>query len=46
MLNSIDESFLSEFMIHVRQNSSKPSLFGVGEFWEDSVDKIDAYLQK
>ena len=40
----IDSAFISKFVKHVRKNTSKPKLFAVGEFWKDSIDDLEKYL--
>ncbi|KAJ1304692.1 hypothetical protein OPQ81_005831 [Rhizoctonia solani] len=42
----IDNEFIAEFVRHVRGETHKPSMFAVGEFWKDSLDDINNYLNK
>ncbi|KAG9049562.1 hypothetical protein FS837_009900 [Tulasnella sp. UAMH 9824] len=45
-IKHIDENFMAKFVAHVRENSGKDKLFCVGEFWKDSLDSLNAYLDK
>ena len=38
----IDRDFLSKFVKYVRKDRER--LFGVGEFWKDSIGHLEAYL--
>lgn len=38
----IDREFISKFVLHVRKDRDK--LFAVGEFWKDSIEDLEAYL--
>ncbi|KAF8586977.1 glycoside hydrolase family 13 protein, partial [Ramaria rubella] len=38
----IDREFISKFVKHVRKGKDK--LFAVGEFWKDSIEDLEAYL--
>ncbi|KZP22109.1 glycoside hydrolase family 13 protein [Athelia psychrophila] len=40
----IDSGFIRDFVKHVREKSGKDSLFVVGEFWKDSLDALNTYL--
>nr|AOC97452.1 alpha-amylase [Flammulina velutipes] len=40
----IDASFIGNFVQHVRKETDKPKMFAVGEFWKDSLEDLDAYL--
>ncbi|ESK92575.1 glucan -alpha-maltohexaosidase precursor [Moniliophthora roreri MCA 2997] len=40
----IDSGFIAEFIKSVRQNTDKPKMFAVGEFWKDSLEDLEAYL--
>ncbi|KAF7982385.1 hypothetical protein HWV62_28469 [Athelia sp. TMB] len=40
----IDSVFIRDFVKHVREKSGKDSLFAVGEFWKDSLDSLNTYL--
>jgi alpha-amylase len=42
----IDTAFISKFVKHVRASSDKPKLFAVGEFWKDSVEALESYLNQ
>lgn len=39
-----DSMFIRDFVKHVREKSGKDSLFAVGEFWKDSLDSLNTYL--
>jgi hypothetical protein len=41
-IKHIDREFISKFVKHVRKDRDK--LFAVGEFWKDSVEDLEAYL--
>jgi alpha-amylase len=45
-LQHIDTDFISKFVKHVRSATEKPKLFAVGEFWKDSVEDLDSYLNQ
>ncbi|KAJ7636910.1 alpha-amylase [Roridomyces roridus] len=40
----IDRSFIADFVKSVRAETSKPKMFAVGEFWKDSLEDLEAYL--
>ncbi|KZW03954.1 putative alpha-amylase [Exidia glandulosa HHB12029] len=40
----IDSKFIGAFVDQVRKQSKKGSLFAVGEFWKDSTESLDNYL--
>lgn len=40
----IDTAFISKFVKHIREHTGKPKLFAVGEFWKDSLDSLNKYL--
>lgn len=41
-IKHIDREFIATFVKHVRKGRDK--LFTVGEFWKDSVEDLEAYL--
>ncbi|KAG9102539.1 hypothetical protein FRC06_001813 [Ceratobasidium sp. 370] len=43
-IKHINEVFIGDFIKHVREQTKKPSMLAVGEFWKDSLGDIDAYL--
>lgn len=45
-IKHIDEHFMSEFVQTVRKETNKPELFAVGEFWKDSTESCNAYLDR
>ncbi|KAG8759253.1 hypothetical protein FRC11_002251 [Ceratobasidium sp. 423] len=45
-IKHIDDIFVAEFVKHVRAETHKPSMFAVGEFWKDSLEDINNYLNK
>jgi hypothetical protein len=40
----IDSDFIARFVKHVRAETDKPKMFAVGEFWKDSLDDLNKYL--
>ncbi|KAJ6532771.1 alpha-amylase [Mycena vulgaris] len=40
----IDRSFIADFVKSVREETSKPKMFAVGEFWKDSITDLEQYL--
>ncbi|KAJ7154655.1 alpha-amylase [Mycena filopes] len=40
----IDRSFIADFVKSVRAETDKPKMFAVGEFWKDSIDALEHYL--
>ncbi|CAK5272794.1 unnamed protein product, partial [Mycena citricolor] len=40
----IDRDFIADFVKHVRSVTNKPKMFAVGEFWKDSLDDLETYL--
>ncbi|EUC63189.1 glycoside hydrolase family 13 protein [Rhizoctonia solani AG-3 Rhs1AP] len=40
----IDYRFISDFIKSARSRTQKPALFAVGEFWKDSIEDINNYL--
>ncbi|KAH8920242.1 glycoside hydrolase family 13 protein [Atractiella rhizophila] len=42
----MDLKFVAQFVKHARETAGQGSIFAVGEFWKDSVDDMDAYLNK
>ncbi|CAE6402173.1 unnamed protein product [Rhizoctonia solani] len=45
-IKHIDDIFIADFIKHVRGETHKPSMFAVGEFWKDSLEDINNYLNK
>ncbi|KAF8757223.1 Alpha amylase, catalytic domain [Rhizoctonia solani] len=45
-IKHIDDVFIAEFVKHVRAETHKSSMFAVGEFWKDSLEDINNYLNK
>lgn len=43
-MKHIDSKFIGKFVDEVRKGSKKGSLFAVGEFWKDSPESLDKYL--
>ncbi|KAK7047862.1 hypothetical protein VNI00_006190 [Paramarasmius palmivorus] len=41
----IDSGFIADFVKAVRQGTDKPKMFAVGEFWKDSLEDLEAYLE-
>ncbi|KAF5356527.1 hypothetical protein D9758_008261 [Tetrapyrgos nigripes] len=44
-IKHIDKSFIAYFVKTIRAETDKPKLFTVGEFWKDSIEDIEAYLE-
>lgn len=40
----IDRSFISDFVQQVRAGTDMPKMFAVGEFWKDSIQDLESYL--
>jgi hypothetical protein len=36
---------MADFIKTTRGESGKPNLFAVGEFWKDSVDDLERYIE-
>ncbi|KAG9018168.1 hypothetical protein FRB90_012012 [Tulasnella sp. 427] len=45
-IKHIDETFIAKFVAHIRENSGKDKLFCVGEFWKDSLESLNNYLDR
>jgi len=43
-IKHIDSQFIAHFVSTVREQTKKPKMFAVGEFWKDSIEDLDAYL--
>jgi len=41
----IDRTFIADFVKSVRKETNEPKMFAVGEFWKDSIEDLEAYLQ-
>lgn len=42
----IDVGFISEFVEHIRKESNNPAMFCLGEYWKDSFETNNSYLNK
>ncbi|KAF8917380.1 putative alpha-amylase [Mucidula mucida] len=40
----IDSAFIGDFVKSVRAETDKPKMFAVGEFWKDSLEDLEKYL--
>ncbi|KAJ7598458.1 alpha-amylase [Mycena floridula] len=43
-IKHIDSAFISDFVQTIRKETNKPKLFAVGEFWKDSLESLEKYL--
>lgn len=41
---SIDVDFIREFVKHIRETSKSDNIFGCGEYWQDSFETTNKYL--
>lgn len=41
----IDRNFIADFVKSVRAETQRPKMFAVGEFWKDSIEDLEAYLE-
>ncbi|KAK9762920.1 hypothetical protein K7432_010863 [Basidiobolus ranarum] len=41
----IHEHFIAELMSHVRQELGNDNFYSIGEYWKDSIDPIEHFLQ-
>ncbi|KZT62429.1 glycoside hydrolase family 13 protein [Calocera cornea HHB12733] len=43
-IKHIDRGFIAEFIKTVREETQKPAMFAVGEYWQDSLADLEEYL--
>nr|AFX74688.1 alpha amylase [Glaciozyma antarctica] len=45
-IKHMDEGFIAQFVKYVREKLDNEDLFCVGEFWKDSIESLDGFLDR